>query len=378
LFNSLETIIRHKFIPALLGGRHVSETERNLLALPARRGGIAVEDPTYSSDEKHKISLTVTKALSELILSQNINTTVNKTMQQAVKSAILKETDIKQQERTNEVVGALTPNLQRAVMIAQEKGASSFLSTLPLERYGFTLSKSEFRDAVFLRYMWPLPNLPSRCVCGKSFTIDHAQMCHMGGFINMRHDAIRDILAAEMRDIFRDVEIEPLLTPLSGEVILPASANREPDARADIRARSFWTDQQSAYFDIRVFYPHAPSYLSRSVSGLCKTFEAEKRRHYGDRILHVENGSFTPLIFSSCGGMGQEAISAVKKLASMAAEKRKESYHHTITLLRLRLQFSLVRSALVCIRGTRRSSKSLALLTHIPADAVLHELRADM
>ena len=69
----------------------------------------------------------------------------------------------------------------------------------------------------------------------------------------MRHDAIRDLLATEMREFLRDVQTEPALTPLSGEVILPTSANREPDARGDIRARGFWADQQSAYFDIRVF-----------------------------------------------------------------------------------------------------------------------------
>jgi hypothetical protein len=262
---------------------------------------------------------------------------------------------------------------QRAVSVAQEKGASFFVSTLPLDRYGFALSKSEFRDAALLRYMWPLPNLPATCVCGSPFSVDHSQMCHTGGFINMRHDAIRDLLATEMQEILHDVETEPGLTPLSGEIILPSSANREHDARTDIRARGFWTEQQSAHFDIRIFYPHAPSYLSRSLSGLCKTFEAEKKRHYGDRVLQVEHGSFTPLVFSSAGGMGQEAASTLRKLASMTAEHRNERYNHTITLLRMSLHFSLLRAALVCLRGTRRRQKHA--ISHIPADVMLHELR---
>jgi len=139
----------------------------------------------------------------------------------------------------------------------------------------------------------------------------------MGGFINMRHDSIRDILASQMREVLRDVQTEPPLVPLSGEGILPASANREIDARADIRARGFWTDQRNAFFDVRDFYPHAPSYLSRSLSGLCRTFELEKKIQYSDRILHVDHGSFTPLIFSSCGGMGKEADSTLRKLASI-------------------------------------------------------------
>ena len=152
----------------------------------------------------------------------------------------------------------------------------------------------------------------------------------MGGFINMRHDNIRDLLASEMREVLRDVQVEPPLTPLTGETILPASANTEPDAGADIRARGFWADQQSTFFNIRVFYPHTLSYLPRNISGLCQTFEKEKKRAYSDRILNVDHRSFTPLVFSNCGGMGQEATTALKKLASMVAEKRGENYSHTI------------------------------------------------
>ena len=73
-------------------------------------------------------------------------------------------------------------------------------------------------------------------------------------------------------------------------------------------------------------------YLPRSLSALCKTFEEEKKRRYGDRIREVEHGSFTPLVFSSCGGMGLETGAALRKLASMAAEKKQEPYHQTITL----------------------------------------------
>ena len=40
------------------------------------------------------------------------------------------------------------------------------------------LSKREFRDALRLRYDWPIPDSPSVCVCCDcSFTMDHAMMC---------------------------------------------------------------------------------------------------------------------------------------------------------------------------------------------------------
>ena len=44
----------------------------------------------------------------------------------------------------------------RSYSPAQEKGASSWLTALPLEEYGFSLHKSAFRDAVALRYNWSL------------------------------------------------------------------------------------------------------------------------------------------------------------------------------------------------------------------------------
>ena len=35
--------------------------------------------------------------------------------------------------------------------------------------------------------------------------------------------------------------------------------------------------------------------------------ELEKKREYGDRVRSVESASFTPLVFSTFGGLGREA-----------------------------------------------------------------------
>ena len=40
-----------------------------------------------------------------------------------------------------------------AVKLAVEKGASSWLTAIPLDEYGFALHKSAFQDAIALRYM---------------------------------------------------------------------------------------------------------------------------------------------------------------------------------------------------------------------------------
>ena len=58
--------------------------------------------------------------------------------------------------------------------------------------------------------------------------------------------------------------------------------------------------------------------------------EGEKKREYGERIREVEHGSFTPLVFTASGGMGQEAAVVVKKLADDLAMKRNESYSRVV------------------------------------------------
>jgi hypothetical protein len=268
---------------------------------------------------------------------------------------------------------SLPPDRHRAMLLAKEKGASVLVTTLPLKKYGFALSKMEFRDQLLMRYRWPLSDLPTACACGSPFTLDHSQICHLGGFINARHDEIRDLLASEMRQTLRDVETEPRLAPLSGESLHPRSAIREDDARSDIRARGFWCRQQNAFFDVRVFYPLASSYLHRPISSLYHSTERAKKLEYGDRITQVERGTFTPLVFSSTGGMGKETAAAMQHIALLNSEKRGESYSQTMRLLRCRVAFSLMRAAHVCLRGSRKASSRVHHSTDFPSDLVVSE-----
>ena len=79
----------------------------------------------------------------------------------------------------------------------------------------------------------------------------------------------------------------------------------------------------------------------------------EKKRHYNERVLQVENGSFTPLVFSVYGGMGQECQHFFRRLCGLIADKRDQRVSEVTTWLRTKTSFALLRSALMCIRGTR-------------------------
>ena len=138
-----------------------------------------------------------------------------------------------------------------------EKGASHWLAVLPLTEHGFTLHKGAFSDAINLRYGWQLPYLPSHCICGKKFSVEHAFSCPCGGFPSMRQNDIRDITADVLKEVCSSVCIEPTLQPLTAEQLHYRTANTKDDARVDIIAQGFWGDkQQCAFFDVRVFNPH--------------------------------------------------------------------------------------------------------------------------
>jgi hypothetical protein len=376
LFQPLEDIIREKFIPALLGGQLVSEAERLMLSLPGRYGGLALDNPTNTCANNHSFSCKLSKQLTEQLTTQKQHLRLDPLIQDAVRQAIHAEREQKFKEDVQALKNCLPPDRFRALLCAQEKGSSVVVTTLPLKRFNFALSKHEFRDQILMRYRWPVPDLPMTCACGSPFTVDHSQICHVGGFINMRHDEVRNLLATEIKEVLKDVEMEPVLTPLTGETLQPQSANSQDDARADIRARGFWNRMQDAFFDVRVFYPHASSYVTRTLPSLYATFEKSKKREYLDRIVHIEQGSFTPLVFSSMGGMGKETAIAIKHLAQSLSESRNEPYSRTIGVLRCRLAFALMRASSVCLRGSR-SRRTRHIDFSSPADLVMSEARLE-
>ena len=113
--------------------------------------------------------------------------------------------------------------------LATQKGASSWLAVVPIRDMNFDLNKSEFRDAVKLRYDWDVPDIPSVCVYGDHFNVDHAMICKRGGFVIQRHNELRDLQAEVLCMVCSGVETEPVLQDITGEE-LNRGANTAPDA----------------------------------------------------------------------------------------------------------------------------------------------------
>ena len=208
----------------------------------------------------------------------------------------------------------------------------------------------EFQDLLRLRYGISLDKLPIACVCGKPYDITHALNCTTGGFIHKRHNELRDLLANIIRETCFDVSIEPSLQP-----VVQTNANRAEDgARLDIAARGFWRTGQRTLFDVRIFNPRATTNINRKISETFKHHEQEKIKNYQERILNSEHASFTPIIYSTSGDCSNLTSTFISQLALLTSEKRGTHYSETILWLRTRVNFCIMRGALLCIRGSRK------------------------
>jgi hypothetical protein len=364
LFTKLRDAIHRKLIPAIFAEKEATsfgEQFLALLALPHRHGGLKFTDPVVECAEKHSDSRDVTAVLTGLLLASERSLPENyDELVQATKAAVRKARQKREDDRAAALLPQLSDGLQRAVALASEKGGSSVFTVLPLERHGFALkAKRDFHDLVRMRYRMQIRGLPTTCACGQPYSLDHSQVCKTGGFIHMRHDEPKELFASLASQLFRDVGVEPMLENLTGEVMRYKTARVEEGCRSDVRVRGFWTKEQNAFFEFRIFYPFASSYLSTSLPALYRRQAKERKRQYEERVNKVDSGSFTPMVASSTGGMCAEMQITLKYMASLLAEKRGERYCEVMGLLRCRFAFAMARSALVCLRGSRSRFEGL-------------------
>ena len=358
LLQPLEEAICEKLIPSLFGANtgwmEITPALRDLIALPARLGGLGIPNPVKDAPQCHADSVELTKHLSYLLAtSQQHDHSDSAEDQQARKKAIanIKAAKAKrQQDEWQRIREKVDPKLARVMQFTSEKGASALFSASPLRKYGIPFeAKQDFWDAVRMRFAFPLLNLPDTCSgCNKPYSLDHSQICKVGGFIHWRHDSAAKLFAGMCKEVFRDVELEPTLAPLSGEVFSYKSANTEDGARSDVRVRDFIRNGKNAYFDYTVFHPLASSFAGMEPAAIYKQKERAKVREYEQRVKEVHAANFIPMVMSAMGGMGKCMQDAVKCLAHKIAVKRNEVYSKVMGLLRCLFSVAMARSALVC------------------------------
>ena len=170
---------------------------------------------TTSIRREYETSVNVTSNLKSIICNQEDK--LANLDEERTKSLINQAKQDKDKRLTQELETlktAVDDNLKRNLDLAQEKGSGSWLTALPIQTLGYVLNKEEFQDSLCLRYGWRIPKTPMYCSCGKKNDVNHAMICTVGGYVIMRHDRIRDMEANILKDVCKDVKIEPELLPM--------------------------------------------------------------------------------------------------------------------------------------------------------------------
>ena len=361
LFEPLENVIKEKLIPALVG-RKINDVERKVFALPVRLGGMNIANPVETADSEFRASLYITEDLAQVIKNQDTDFT-NYNEEEAFRKikAIKQEKEMQLKNKCDELLTMMSEREKRQIELAQEKGAGAWLSASPVKALGYVLNKQEFRDSVCLRYGWRIPDTPAYCQCGVKNSHDHTLTCPKGGYVIMRHNGIRDLEGELMREVCKDVKIEPELQPVGEREM---SGNTQDKARLDVSGVGVWGTHERTFLDIKVFHPNCASYINMNLQEAYVHHENIKKRSYRERVLNVEHGSLTPIVFSTAGGASPEANKHHKRIAQLIALKRKEEYSHVMEYIRTRLRFNLLRSILIAIRGERgRSTRANPIST---------------
>ena len=137
-------------------------------------------------------------------------------------------------------------------------------------------------------------------------------------------------------------------------------------------AEKFWSrNRQKAFYDVKEYNTFSKSYANTPLVPCHRRLEQDKKGSYKHRVKEVEHGCISPLVLSTSGGLVPTAMVVYKRIASIIAEKKEQPYSLTLFWLRCRLSFSLLRSAIVCLRGSRSSY-------HRPSTANLFESPIDL
>ena len=362
LFRPLEEIIKDNLIPTLFNSTNCSELDRAMYSLPAKYGGLSLLNPVEICNIEHSNSKSATRSIVDSILKQKVllnNEELSSVARatKAAKYAIQKCKAVHYNAKQKQISDQLPTNNQRKIFgQLKDKGVSCWLTSLPLVEFGFTLSKQEFQDSLRIHYNKDLQNLPQFCACGAKNSLNHSLSCKKGGFVSLRHNQVRDLEASMLSEVCKDVVIEPQLTPLTGETFFHKTANTADEARLDISARGVWNTLDKTFFDVRIFHSQCPSNMNLELKALYNKHEKEKKRCYNARVINIEKSTFTPLVFSTAGGMGGESEAFHKRLATLLSQKRGNSYSETMSFVRRRLRFSILRSCLAAVRGYRGKS----------------------
>ena len=128
------------------------------------------------------------------------------------------------------------------------------------------------------------------------------------------------------------------------QVVVPA------ESRADVTAHSLWKRGTTTMFDIIIVNLDASSYLCMTPEKALAKLEKEKKGLYVQACLERRR-TFTPMVYSTDGTPGAEALAAQKRLAAPLSYKLEKEYSEMCVFVRARMLLAIVRSNILLLRG---------------------------
>ena len=90
--------------------------------------------------------------------------------------------------------------------------------------------------------------------------------------------------------------------------------------------------------------------------------------------MNVDQGTFTPLVYTVFGTVGKECDKYNKHLCQKIADKHNERYSDIINWVRCKVSFICLKSCIMCLRGTRVLNKDV----YIPDDFGIDIINANL
>jgi len=145
---TLEDTIRSEFIPSITGRSPPNDIVRNLMALPARLGGLGIIDPSRRSDGEFNASTRVTTPLQHLMEQRGSEFSYQVYADQMTAKRNISREREQMKQTASTLRLQLSSALSKAMDLASQPGASSWLTSLPIKEHGFCLHKGAFVDAL--------------------------------------------------------------------------------------------------------------------------------------------------------------------------------------------------------------------------------------
>ena len=123
-----------------------------------------------------------------------------------------------------------------------------------------------------------------------------------------------------------------------------------------MKAGGFWTPGVTAFFNVRVTHVTSRSNQSKHTAAIFKEQENEKSRKYNPRVIDVEMGTFTPLVFGTMGARDSTVI--LRTLANKLSSKNNEPFTSVIFWPPIQLSFAILRTAHRCVKRSSYPFKS--------------------